>query len=118
MLFVEMTRFCDLIMFLASICSTVAYVCQTMFEDVSGFGAWHRRWCVLKNSHLSYWKYPDDEKDKVCQSPLFLHFWSSFLCLEWSLQILYTNRPYQVLALRCQTVPTNGRDQGHVTHFK
>jgi len=45
--------------------STMYNVCQTMFEDVSGFGAWHRRWCVLKNGHLSYWKYPDDEKEKV-----------------------------------------------------
>ncbi|XP_057658227.1 anillin-like isoform X6 [Diorhabda carinulata] len=34
----------------------------TMFEDVSGFGAWHRRWCILKGHTLSYWKYPDDEK--------------------------------------------------------
>ncbi|XP_018566415.1 anillin-like isoform X2 [Anoplophora glabripennis] len=34
----------------------------TMFEDVSGFGAWHRRWCLLKGHTLSYWKYPDDER--------------------------------------------------------
>ncbi|XP_076748828.1 anillin-like isoform X2 [Xylocopa sonorina] len=37
----------------------------TMFEDVSGFGAWHRRWCLLKGSTLSYWKYPDDEHKKT-----------------------------------------------------
>ncbi|XP_034176641.2 anillin-like isoform X1 [Osmia lignaria lignaria] len=37
----------------------------TMFEDVSGFGAWHRRWCLLKGSTLSYWKYPDDEQKKT-----------------------------------------------------
>lgn len=37
----------------------------TMFEDSSGFGAWHRRWCRLHGSQLSYWKYPDDEKTKV-----------------------------------------------------
>ncbi|XP_017282336.1 anillin isoform X2 [Kryptolebias marmoratus] len=36
----------------------------TMFEDVSGFGAWHRRWCVLSGYYLSYWMYPDDEKRK------------------------------------------------------
>jgi actin-binding protein anillin len=36
----------------------------TMFEDVSGFGAWHRRWFVLNTTHLTYWKYPDDEKRK------------------------------------------------------
>ncbi|XP_068603744.1 anillin [Brachionichthys hirsutus] len=37
----------------------------TMFEDVSGFGAWHRRWCVLSGSCISYWTYPDDEKRKA-----------------------------------------------------
>lgn len=36
----------------------------TMFEDVSGFGAWHRRWCILKGNNLAYWKYPDDDKKK------------------------------------------------------
>ncbi|XP_030060000.1 anillin isoform X2 [Microcaecilia unicolor] len=36
----------------------------TMFEDVSGFGAWHRRWCVLAGYCVSYWTYPDDEKRK------------------------------------------------------
>jgi actin-binding protein anillin len=34
----------------------------TMFEDISGFGAWHRRWCLLKGDTLNYWKYPDNEK--------------------------------------------------------
>lgn len=37
----------------------------TMFEDVAGFGAWHRRWCSLHGHLLSYWRYPDDEKTKV-----------------------------------------------------
>ncbi|XP_053686120.1 anillin [Sabethes cyaneus] len=36
----------------------------TMFEDVSGFGAWHRRWCRLQGHVLRYWTYPDDEKRK------------------------------------------------------
>lgn len=36
----------------------------TMFDDVSGFGAWHRRWCVLLGNCISYWTYPDDEKSK------------------------------------------------------
>jgi len=37
----------------------------TMFDDISGFGAWHRRWCVLDGARLAYWKYPDDEKKRV-----------------------------------------------------
>ena len=37
----------------------------TVFEDVGGFGAWHRRWCYLSNDQLLFWKYPDDEKRKV-----------------------------------------------------
>ncbi|XP_005093567.1 anillin isoform X2 [Aplysia californica] len=41
----------------------------TMFDDVSGFGAWHRRWCVLSGNKLCIWKYPDDETRK---DPMFL----------------------------------------------
>jgi hypothetical protein len=37
----------------------------TMFEDVSGLGAWHRRWIVLAGNKLCFWKYPDDEQRKV-----------------------------------------------------
>ncbi|XP_052822337.1 anillin [Octopus bimaculoides] len=36
----------------------------TMFEDVSGLGAWHRRWCALSGNKMKYWKYPDDENRK------------------------------------------------------
>ncbi|XP_066569971.1 anillin, actin binding protein 2 isoform X2 [Amia ocellicauda] len=37
----------------------------TMFEDISGFGAWHRRWFSLQGSSLSYWNYPNDERSKA-----------------------------------------------------
>jgi actin-binding protein anillin len=37
----------------------------SMFDDVSGFGAWHRRWFSLRNNYLRFWKYPDDETNKV-----------------------------------------------------
>uniref|UniRef100_A0A1B0D533 Uncharacterized protein n=1 Tax=Phlebotomus papatasi TaxID=29031 RepID=A0A1B0D533_PHLPP len=37
----------------------------TMFDDVSGFGAWHRRWCHLQGTTLNYWKYPDDETKRT-----------------------------------------------------
>uniref|UniRef100_W5M828 Anillin n=1 Tax=Lepisosteus oculatus TaxID=7918 RepID=W5M828_LEPOC len=36
----------------------------TMFEDISGFGAWHRRWVCLERGNLSYWNYPNDERSK------------------------------------------------------
>ncbi|XP_029464620.1 anillin-like isoform X2 [Rhinatrema bivittatum] len=36
----------------------------TMFQDVGGFGDWHRYWCVLSSNCISYWTYPDQEKIK------------------------------------------------------
>jgi actin-binding protein anillin len=43
----------------------------TAFDDVSGFGAWHRRWCRLHAPTLAYWKYPDDVAKKVLISNYF-----------------------------------------------
>ncbi|KAJ0171430.1 hypothetical protein K1T71_012980 [Dendrolimus kikuchii] len=37
----------------------------TAFDDVSGLGAWHRRWFRLQPPRLSYWKYPDDVQKKM-----------------------------------------------------
>ncbi|XP_053618181.1 anillin isoform X2 [Plodia interpunctella] len=37
----------------------------TAFDDVSGLGAWHRRWLRLQPPLLSYWKYPDDVNKKL-----------------------------------------------------
>lgn len=34
----------------------------TIFDDVSGYGAWNRRWCYLCNNKINYWLYPDDEQ--------------------------------------------------------
>lgn len=45
----------------------------TMFEDISGFGAWHRRWCHLNGTMLSYWKYPEDEKKKLPMGSIDLY---------------------------------------------
>uniref|UniRef100_A0A023G5I4 Putative actin binding protein anillin n=1 Tax=Amblyomma triste TaxID=251400 RepID=A0A023G5I4_AMBTT len=36
----------------------------TLFEEVGGFGAWTRFWCLLKGSHLVLWRYPEEEEDK------------------------------------------------------
>lgn len=35
----------------------------TLFEDVSGYGAWVRRWCRLGPAVLEFWKYPEDETE-------------------------------------------------------
>nr|XP_005988024.1 PREDICTED: actin-binding protein anillin-like [Latimeria chalumnae] len=37
----------------------------TMFEDVSGLGAWHRCWCALSGNCISYWSDPNDERRKM-----------------------------------------------------
>ncbi|XP_049879811.1 anillin isoform X2 [Pectinophora gossypiella] len=37
----------------------------TAFDDVSGLGAWHRRWFRLQAPRLAYWKYPDDVSKKM-----------------------------------------------------
>ncbi|XP_061380556.1 anillin-like isoform X3 [Danaus plexippus] len=37
----------------------------TAFDDVSGLGAWHRRWVRLQPPRLTYWKYPDDVTKKM-----------------------------------------------------
>ncbi|XP_039749843.1 anillin isoform X3 [Pararge aegeria] len=37
----------------------------TAFDDVSGLGAWHRRWFRLQPPRLAYWKYPDDVQKKM-----------------------------------------------------
>ncbi|XP_076824863.1 uncharacterized protein LOC143470543 isoform X2 [Clavelina lepadiformis] len=42
----------------------------TMFDDVGGLGAWHRRWCVLRHGVIYSWTYPDDEKHKDALSKL------------------------------------------------
>ncbi|CAL4065742.1 unnamed protein product, partial [Meganyctiphanes norvegica] len=44
----------------------------TMFEDVGGFGAWNRRWCVLSGKHLRYWSYPDDENKREASGSIDL----------------------------------------------
>lgn len=36
----------------------------TLFEEVGGFGAWTRLWCLLKGSHLVFWRYPEEEDSK------------------------------------------------------
>ncbi|CAN7997500.1 unnamed protein product [Ixodes hexagonus] len=37
----------------------------TLFEEVGGYGAWTRLWCLLKGSHIVCWRYPDEETTKA-----------------------------------------------------
>ncbi|XP_044012506.1 anillin-like isoform X2 [Aphidius gifuensis] len=84
----------------------------TMFEDVSGFGAWHRRWCLLKGDTLSYWKYPDDEKKKTPIGSLELQGVSTKnvglvardICARPNTFLLETVRPFQSNDVECLTV--------------
>ncbi|XP_078365019.1 uncharacterized protein LOC144649406 [Oculina patagonica] len=36
----------------------------TILEDIGGYGAWQRRWCVLQGAVMCYWRYPGDESIK------------------------------------------------------
>lgn len=37
----------------------------TIQEDIGGYTTWNRRWCVLTDQKLFYWRYPDDQEDKL-----------------------------------------------------
>ncbi|KAG0411773.1 hypothetical protein HPB47_011111 [Ixodes persulcatus] len=41
------------------------HIKKTLFEEVGGYGAWTRLWCVLKGSHILCWRYPDEETTKA-----------------------------------------------------
>ena len=38
---------------------------QTLLEEVGGFTAWNRRWCVMQGDLISFWRFPDEEDCKV-----------------------------------------------------
>lgn len=36
-----------------------------MFELISGFGVWNRRYFVLKGCAMNYWNHPNNKETKV-----------------------------------------------------
>ncbi|KAF6724498.1 Actin-binding protein anillin [Oryzias melastigma] len=44
----------------------------TMFELISGFGSWHRRYFVLEGCSLSYWNSPTDRENKAAEGVISL----------------------------------------------
>ncbi|XP_030559837.1 anillin isoform X1 [Drosophila novamexicana] len=89
----------------------------TMFEDISGFGAWHRRWCYLNGSVLNYWKYPDDEKKKAPMGSIDLNACSSHkvstaprdICARLNTMLLECERPALDTDQESLVIVPNGR---------
>ncbi|KAM7342232.1 anillin, actin binding protein isoform 2-T3 [Cochliomyia hominivorax] len=89
----------------------------TMFEDISGFGAWHRRWCHLNGTMLNYWKYPDDEKKKTPMGSIDLYTCSSQkvniaprdICARLNTMLLECQRPAKDTDHESLIIVPNGR---------
>ena len=89
----------------------------TMFEDISGFGAWHRRWCHLNGTVLNYWKYPDDEKKKAPMGTIDLYTCTSQkitlaprdICARLNTMLLECERPFKETDQESLIVVPNGR---------
>ncbi|XP_037827821.1 anillin isoform X2 [Lucilia sericata] len=89
----------------------------TMFEDISGFGAWHRRWCHLNGTMLNYWKYPDDEKKKAPMGSIDLYTCSSLkvniaprdICARLNTMLLECQRPAKDTDQESLIIVPNGR---------
>jgi len=45
----------------------------TLFMDVNGFGNWCRRWTLLQDNTLYFWKYPEDEGKRAPSEQISLH---------------------------------------------
>ncbi|XP_065367691.1 anillin isoform X2 [Calliphora vicina] len=89
----------------------------TMFEDISGFGAWHRRWCHLNGTMLNYWKYPDDEKKKAPMGSIDLYTCTSQkvtiaprdICARLNTMLLECQRPAKDTDQESLIIVPNGR---------
>ncbi|XP_029408021.2 anillin isoform X4 [Bactrocera dorsalis] len=90
----------------------------TMFEDISGFGAWHRRWCYLNGSVLNYWKYPDDERKKTPIGTIDLYACHTQkvtvaprdICARLNTMMLEFERPAKETDVESLIIVPNGRN--------
>ncbi|XP_069964922.1 anillin isoform X3 [Bactrocera oleae] len=90
----------------------------TMFEDISGFGAWHRRWCYLNGSVLNYWKYPDDERKKTPIGTIDLYACHTQkvtvaprdICARLNTMLLEFERPARETDVESLIIVPNGRN--------
>ncbi|KAG7231044.1 hypothetical protein INR49_025074 [Caranx melampygus] len=44
----------------------------TMFELISGYGVWHRRYFVLEGCNMCYWNHPNDKETKEAEGSISL----------------------------------------------
>ncbi|XP_030282947.1 anillin, actin binding protein 2 isoform X10 [Sparus aurata] len=44
----------------------------TMFELISGYGVWHRRYFVLEECNMYYWNHPNDKETKEAEGSISL----------------------------------------------
>ncbi|XP_042352857.1 anillin isoform X2 [Plectropomus leopardus] len=44
----------------------------TMFELISGYGVWHRRYFVLEECNMHYWNHPNDKETKEAEGSISL----------------------------------------------
>ncbi|XP_070828829.1 anillin, actin binding protein 2 [Chaetodon trifascialis] len=44
----------------------------TMFEMISGYGVWHRRYFVLEGCNMYYWNHPNDKETKEAEGSICL----------------------------------------------
>ncbi|XP_044049716.1 anillin isoform X10 [Siniperca chuatsi] len=44
----------------------------TMFELISGYGVWHRRYFVLEGCNMYYWNHPNDKETKEAEGSISL----------------------------------------------
>ncbi|XP_065064400.1 anillin-like [Rhopilema esculentum] len=51
----------------------------TILEEVGGFTAWNRRWCVMNGDLISFWRFPDEEEQKPPTATINLQYCSNQL---------------------------------------